>query len=174
MPTGAVNFLFLIRRQSDEKLCGYNTDCYGAISAIEVGLPGLHNDSSTVGSCLAGKAQLVVVIGAGGVGKALACGAKHKGSARIVIANHPFGFDNFLHEDRARELADHVGGQSESPGDLENFHPENGMILTNATRIGMHPKVDELPFQRFEAQEPVMEASSRKHNSSISRRRQKF
>lgn len=54
-------------------------------------IAGLHNDSSTVGSCLAGKAQLVVVIGAGGVGKALACGAKQKGSARIVIANHSFG-----------------------------------------------------------------------------------
>ncbi|KGN48408.1 bifunctional 3-dehydroquinate dehydratase/shikimate dehydrogenase, chloroplastic [Cucumis sativus] len=133
--TGAVNFV--LRRQSDGKLCGYNTDCYGAISAIEDGLLGLHNDSFAVSSRLAGK--LVVVIGAGGVGKAVAYGAKQKG-ARIVIANRSF--------DRARELADRVGGQSVSLADLENFHPEDGMILVNATPIGMQPKVDETPIPK--------------------------
>lgn len=51
-------------------------------------IAGLHNVSSTVGSRLAGK--LFVVIGAGGVGKALAYGAKQKG-ARIVIANRSYG-----------------------------------------------------------------------------------
>lgn len=53
-----------------------------------------------------------------------------------------------MHEDRARELADRVGGQSVSLADLENFHPEDGMILVNATPIGMQPKVDETPIPK--------------------------
>lgn len=48
---------------------------------------GSHTNGST-GSPLAGK--LVVVIGAGGAGKALAYGAKEKG-ARVVIANRTYG-----------------------------------------------------------------------------------
>lgn len=47
-----------------------------------------YNISSAAGSPLAGK--LLVVIGAGGAGKALAYGAKQKG-ARVVIANRTYG-----------------------------------------------------------------------------------
>ncbi|KDO74995.1 hypothetical protein CISIN_1g0071512mg, partial [Citrus sinensis] len=83
---GAVNCI--IRRQSDGKLFGYNTDYVGAISAIEDGLRGRLNVSGGVSSALAGK--LFVVIGAGGAGKALAYGAKAKG-ARVVIANRTYG-----------------------------------------------------------------------------------
>lgn len=53
-----------------------------------------------------------------------------------------------LHEDRARELADRVGGQAISLADLESFHPEDGMILANTTSIGMQPKVDETPIPK--------------------------
>ncbi|XP_002277395.2 bifunctional 3-dehydroquinate dehydratase/shikimate dehydrogenase, chloroplastic isoform X1 [Vitis vinifera] len=132
---GAVNCI--IRRPSDGKLFGYNTDYVGAISAIEDGLRDLHKISSTSGSPLAGK--LFVVIGAGGAGKALAYGAKEKG-ARVVIANRTYA--------RARELADAVGGDALSLADLNNFHPENGMILANTTSIGMQPKVDETPISK--------------------------
>ena len=53
-----------------------------------------------------------------------------------------------LHEDRARELAARIGGQAMSLTDLENFHPEDGMILANTTPIGMQPKVDETPISK--------------------------
>lgn len=53
-----------------------------------------------------------------------------------------------MHEDRARELADSVGGQAMSLADLGNFHPEDGMILANATPVGMQPKVDEAPIPK--------------------------
>lgn len=133
---GAVNCI--IRRPTDGKLFGYNTDYVGAISAIEDGLRGSHNNiSNTADSPLAGK--LFVVIGAGGAGKALAYGAKEKG-ARVVIANRTY--------DRARELADTVGGDALSLADLEKFHPEDGMILANTTSIGMQPKVDETPIPK--------------------------
>ncbi|KAL9329329.1 hypothetical protein ACSQ67_004332 [Phaseolus vulgaris] len=121
---GAVNCI--IRRPTDGKLIGYNTDYVGAISAIEDALLGKHNGSSTTVSPLAGK--LFVVIGAGGAGKAVAYGAK-KG-ARVVIANRTY--------DRARKLADAVGGEALALADLDNYHSEDGMILANTTSIGMH------------------------------------
>ncbi|KAF2287709.1 hypothetical protein GH714_002400 [Hevea brasiliensis] len=97
---GAVNCI--IRRQSDGKLLGCNTDYVVS-----------QNISSVAGSPLAGK--LFVVIGAGGAGKALAYGAKEKG-ARVLIANRTF--------DRAKELAETVGGDAISLADLDTFHPE--------------------------------------------------
>ncbi|KAM1837441.1 hypothetical protein EV1_019023 [Malus domestica] len=132
---GAINCI--IRRPTDGKLFGFNTDYVGAISAIEDGLKGSHNNGSLTGSPLAGR--LFVVIGAGGAGKALAYGAKQKG-ARIAIANRTY--------DRARELADTIGGDALSLADLDNFHPEDGMILANTTSIGMQPKVDETPISK--------------------------
>ncbi|XP_038700634.1 bifunctional 3-dehydroquinate dehydratase/shikimate dehydrogenase, chloroplastic isoform X2 [Tripterygium wilfordii] len=132
---GAINCI--VRRESDGKLFGYNTDYVGAISAIEDGLRGSHNISGAAGSPLSGK--VFVVIGAGGAGKALAYGAKEKG-AKVVIANRTY--------ERARELADTVGGDAISLADLDNFHPEDGMILANTTSIGMQPKVDDTPVAK--------------------------
>ncbi|XP_068469993.1 bifunctional 3-dehydroquinate dehydratase/shikimate dehydrogenase, chloroplastic-like isoform X2 [Phaseolus vulgaris] len=132
---GAVNCI--IRRPTDGKLIGYNTDYVGAISAIEDALLGKHNGSSTTVSPLAGK--LFVVVGAGGAGKAVAYGAKKKG-ARVVIANRTY--------DRARKLADAVGGEALALADLDNYHSEDGMILANTTSIGMVPKVDQTPISK--------------------------
>ncbi|XP_019431914.1 PREDICTED: bifunctional 3-dehydroquinate dehydratase/shikimate dehydrogenase, chloroplastic [Lupinus angustifolius] len=133
---GAVNCI--IRRPTDGKLIGYNTDYVGAISAIEEGvLQGRHDGGGTAVSPLAGK--MFVVIGAGGAGKALAYGAKEKG-ARVVIANRTY--------DRARELADVIGGDALALADLDNYHPEDGMILANTTSIGMQPNVDETPISK--------------------------
>ncbi|KAH0469708.1 hypothetical protein IEQ34_001266 [Dendrobium chrysotoxum] len=131
---GAVNTL--IKRPSDGKLIGYNTDYTGAISAIETTLQGSSGKVSA-GSPLADK--VFVVLGAGGAGKALAYGAKEKG-ARVVIANRTY--------ERAKELANLVGGQAISLADLENFHPEEGMILANTTSIGMHPNIHDTPLSK--------------------------
>lgn len=51
-------------------------------------------------------------------------------------------------QDRARELADIVGGEALSLAELNNFHPEDGMILANTTSIGMQPKIDETPVSK--------------------------
>ncbi|CAF2374058.1 bifunctional 3-dehydroquinate dehydratase/shikimate dehydrogenase, chloroplastic [Brassica napus] len=132
---GAVNTI--LRRQSDGKLLGYNTDCIGSISAIEDGLRSSSGPSSVPSSPLAGKT--VVVIGAGGAGKALAYGAKEKG-ANVVIANRTY--------ERALELAEAIGGKALSLTDLDNFHPEDGMVLANTTSMGMQPNVDETPISK--------------------------
>ncbi|PWA48431.1 dehydroquinate dehydratase, putative / shikimate dehydrogenase [Artemisia annua] len=116
---GAVNYA--IRRPKDGTLYGCNTDYVGAISVIEDSLRGFFLyfllevafKNGATGSPLAGR--LFVVIGAGGAGKALAYGAKAKG-ARIMIANRTY--------DRARELADIIGGEAISLADLSTYTPE--------------------------------------------------
>ncbi|KAJ1687761.1 hypothetical protein LUZ63_019151 [Rhynchospora breviuscula] len=131
---GAVNTL--IRRPYDGKLGGFNTDYIGSISAIEDGIKGSSSKGDAV-SPLAGR--LVVVVGAGGAGKAVAFGAAEKG-ARVVVANRTY--------ERAVSLAKEVGGQALRLAELATFHPEEGMILANATSLGMYPNVDGTPIPK--------------------------
>ncbi|KAJ8444122.1 hypothetical protein Cgig2_005803 [Carnegiea gigantea] len=55
----------------------------------------------------------------------------------------------FPEKERARELANIVGGDAVSLAELESFYPEDGMILANTTSIGMQPNVDETPIPQF-------------------------
>ncbi|XVF42543.1 hypothetical protein PTKIN_Ptkin01aG0371900 [Pterospermum kingtungense] len=128
-----------IVRRPDGRFIAFNTDYIGAVSAIEDGLRGLNgaNVAPSVGSPLAGK--LLVILGAGGAAKSLAYGAALKG-ARIVIANRTF--------ERAKELAQKVGGQAMPLAEVENFHPEEGMVLANATAVGMKPNTDQTPIPK--------------------------
>ncbi|KAJ4749954.1 Shikimate dehydrogenase (NADP(+)) [Rhynchospora pubera] len=131
---GAVSTL--IRRANDGKLVGYNMDYIGAISAIEDGIKGSSAKGDAI-SPLAGR--LIVVAGAGGAAKAVAYGAKEKG-ARVVVANRTY--------ERAVRLANSIGGQALRLSDLATFHPEEGMILANATALGMYPNVDGTPIPK--------------------------
>ncbi|KAI6692533.1 hypothetical protein NL676_020243 [Syzygium grande] len=130
---GAINNIV---RRPDGTLTAFNTDYIGAIDAIEDGLRELNGVSPGI-TPLAGK--LFVVLGAGGAGKSLAYGAAQKG-ARVVVANRTF--------ERAKELAEKVGGQAMTLAEVENFHPEEGMVLANTTSVGMKPKIDETPMAK--------------------------
>ncbi|XP_030460756.1 bifunctional 3-dehydroquinate dehydratase/shikimate dehydrogenase, chloroplastic-like isoform X2 [Syzygium oleosum] len=131
---GAVNTI--VRRPSDGKLIGYNTDCEASVTAIEDALQECRciNGKQSLVSPLAGKE--FVLVGAGGAGRALAFGAKTRG-ARIVIFDIDF--------ERAKILAHAVSGEARPYGDLPYFQPEKGSILANATPIGMHPNKDRIP-----------------------------
>ncbi|MFH1256546.1 MAG: shikimate dehydrogenase [Candidatus Diapherotrites archaeon] len=103
------------------RLYGYNTDCFGAISALEEKIS------------LKGKNALV--LGAGGAAKAIAFGLKQK-KAKVAIANRTFS--------RAKSLAKKIGGKAvalKSMKSLEGFD-----VLVNATSIGMHPKTSTMPL----------------------------
>ncbi|KAM7481109.1 hypothetical protein LguiB_005692 [Lonicera macranthoides] len=151
-------FNTIVKRSSDGKLVGYNTDCEASITAIEDALkapiyletpPGgsdlltkklglcslwLHtctNGQVLLRSPLTGK--LFVLVGAGGAGRALAFGAKSRG-AWVLIFDTDFG--------RAKSLAQAVSGEAQPFEDLLHFQPEKGSILAHATPIGMHPNTD--------------------------------
>jgi len=53
-----------------------------------------------------------------------------------------------LYRDRARDLADAIGGDALALTYLDNYHLEDGMILANQTSIGMQPKVDETTISK--------------------------
>ncbi|GLC40828.1 hypothetical protein PLESTF_001042000 [Pleodorina starrii] len=144
---GAVNTLV---RQSDGSYKGYNTDWLAAISAIERGVAGVPGGAAAAAAAAAeagagaaggGESPLqgktVVVIGAGGAGRALAFGAATKG-ARVVIANRS--------RDRADQLAAALGGSATSCSweDLVSGRVE-GDVLANSTSLGMTPNVEESP-----------------------------
>ena len=117
---GAVNTLV---RNADGSLSGFNTDCTAALDAIEKGM----------GKPLAG--LTVVVVGAGGAGRAIAFGAAHRG-ARVLIANR--------NDERAESLASTVGGTAVAWSELQSG-AVRGDILANTTSLGMHPDVDSTP-----------------------------
>eukprot|EP00850_Spirogloea_muscicola_P012794 SM000084S23130 [mRNA] locus=s84:280069:283935:+ [translate_table: standard] len=146
---GAVNTI--VRRPEDGKLVGYNTDWEAAICAVEDGLRAA--EGSTAGMTSSTKRgeehsplrdRLVVVVGAGGAGKALVFGARQRG-ARVLIANRS--------RLKAEELAMEAGAsvvdlvELSQPGIAELAAGEALMpVLANTTSIGMHPNVDESPI----------------------------
>lgn len=131
---GAANTLI---RQADGTLKAYNTDWLAAISAIERGLGGSGIADDAQNSPLEGKT--VVVVGAGGAGRALAFGAASRG-ASVIIANRSAS--------RAIELAAQLNSNPPAKGvALEEVASGNvsGDVLVNTTSVGMHPLQDETP-----------------------------
>jgi 3-dehydroquinate dehydratase/shikimate dehydrogenase len=120
MSIGAVNTLV---RRADGTLKGYNTDCTAALNAIEAGL----------GTSVAGKS--VLVVGAGGAGRAVAFGAAHRG-ARVMIANR--------NDTRASSLAADVGAEA-VPWAVLQAGAVRADVLANTTSVGMQPDVASTP-----------------------------
>ena len=113
---GAIN---TIQRRPDGTLFATNTDWTAGMAAIE----------AVVGpGWLRGKRALI--IGAGGVGRAMAFGLKERGAA-VTLAD--------VDEARAAALAAEVGVERCRLGDIAGVPCET---LLNCTPIGMHPRVD--------------------------------
>lgn len=129
---GAVNTLI---RQSDGSLHGYNTDCDAAMDAMEAGL----------GSTGTMSGKVLVIVGAGGAGRALAIGALRR-NAHVIIANR--------NTERAHQLAKDVGRGAMSIGleelsstdTLKSYVSGNAqLVLANSTSVGMEPNEDQTP-----------------------------
>lgn len=116
---GAVNTIV----NEGGRLVGYNTDCKAAISAIEKKTR-IHNKKT-------------VILGAGGLGRAIAFGAKDFG-ASVFIAD--------IDSKKAGQLAESVGCSVISLDELEKSSTID--ILINATPVGMFPKVNEMPVSK--------------------------
>jgi 3-dehydroquinate dehydratase / shikimate dehydrogenase len=129
---GAANTLV---RQADGSFKAYNTDWSAAISAIERGMDGSGRSEDATSSPL--RNTTVVVVGAGGAGRALAFGALSRG-AEVIVANRTVG--------KAEELAAALGPGARGVALSAVASGEvSGDVLVNTTSVGMHPKDNETP-----------------------------
>jgi len=122
---GAVNTVIF----RDDEVLGYNTDYKAAMDCLENALGGVALPGTP--SPLADKR--VLVLGAGGVARAIMYGLQRRG-AKATIASRT--------KSRAQYLADQFGGKCVEWGAR---HMQTD-ILVNCTPIGMHPNVDESPI----------------------------
>lgn len=108
---------------------GYNTDCQAAMESLELVLSADGAEAS-----LEGKTALV--LGAGGAAKAIVYGLRQRG-ATVAIASRTL--------ERAKELADRFDCRVV---DWKSRHGVAPQVLVNCTPVGMHPNVDESPFDK--------------------------
>jgi 3-dehydroquinate dehydratase/shikimate dehydrogenase len=110
-----------------EGILGYNTDYRAAMACIDQVFGGDENNPK-----LDGKTMLV--LGAGGVSRALVYGLKRRG-ADVVIASRT--------DSKAADLAAVFGARSVA---WDSRHTIRPVLIVNGTPVGMHPVVDESPL----------------------------
>jgi 3-dehydroquinate dehydratase/shikimate dehydrogenase len=122
---GAANTLVF----ENDDLIGYNTDFRAAVDSLERAVRG-----PQTGGGLEGKTSLI--LGAGGAARAMAYGLKRFG-ASVVISGRT--------AKRAYALAASLGCETI---DWHNRHGISPNIIINASPVGMHPNVDETPYDK--------------------------
>ena len=122
---GAINTM--IFNDNNERL-GYNTDYRAAMDCIEESF-GIERG---IDESMSGKSALI--LGAGGVTRAIAWGLRQRGCA-VTIASRT--------EQRSKILASEIGCNAIP---WEERHTITPNLLVNGTPVGMHPNVDESPF----------------------------
>jgi 3-dehydroquinate dehydratase/shikimate dehydrogenase len=120
---GAVNTIVF----EGDKRVGYNTDQQAAMETLA-----LAASSDPQANWLQNRVTLL--LGAGGVARAIGYGLKQAG-ARVVIASRTMK--------RAEELAQRLNCDTVA---WDNRHTIEANILINGTPVGMHPNVDESPY----------------------------
>ena len=123
---GAVNTVLV----KDGEVRGYNTDYKEAMDSLEAAFGTVGNVPSPI------KDKRVLVLGAGGVARAIMYGLERRG-AKSTIAGRT--------RTRAQALADQFSGRAV---DWQARHNAEVDIIINCTPIGMHPNVDETPFSK--------------------------
>jgi 3-dehydroquinate dehydratase/shikimate dehydrogenase len=113
------------------ELHGYNTDCKAAMDCLEAALGG---GAPGEKSLIAGKR--VLVLGAGGVSRALLYGLR-KREAQVTIASRT--------KNRSDALAEEFGAKAV---EWSARHAAATDVIINGTPIGMHPNVDETPINK--------------------------
>jgi 3-dehydroquinate dehydratase/shikimate dehydrogenase len=121
---GAVNTVLF----RDGQVLGYNTDYKAAMDSLESAFGSIGATPSPL------KDKRVLVLGAGGVARAVMYGLERRG-AKATIAGRT--------RSRAQHLADTFSGRAV---DWQARHNAEVDIIVNCTPIGMHPNVDETPF----------------------------
>ena len=113
----------------DGEILGFNTDYKASMECVDRAM----GTSGEEGSLASKKA---LILGAGGVAKAIAFGLKRRGAEVKIAARSNV---------RAEPLAKKVGCELVPWEKRHSFAPN---LLINGTPIGMHPNVDETPFSK--------------------------
>ena len=109
---------------------GYNTDYRAAMDSLESAMGGHQGDRSPL------EGKTAVVLGAGGVAKAICAGLVRR-KAKVVIASRTAR--------RAEKFAQRFGAKTIEWGAR---HMASADVLLNCTPVGMHPNVDETPYEK--------------------------
>ncbi len=130
---GAANTLIF---QGAERL-GYNTDYRAAIDSLEESMEG-HTaaEQGTEPGAVDLNGKTALVLGAGGVGMAVVYGLTRRG-AQVVVA------DGVAR--KAAELAHRFDCRHTDWAARHSISPD---LLINCTPVGMHPNVDQTPFEK--------------------------
>lgn len=122
---GAANTIMF----QEDQVVGYNTDYRAAIDSLASVVRSSQSEKPWAG-------QSALLLGSGGVSKAIAFGLVHRGAQVTVAARRP---------ERAAEFQKKLGCRVVP---WEQRHSVNAGIVINGTPIGMHPNVDETPFEK--------------------------
>lgn len=106
---------------------GYNSDFFAAMACITEAFPLVDGVSPLTG-------KTVMVLGAGGVARAIAYGLRRLNADVVVTARTP---------EKAEQLARKFGCRTVSWAMRHSIHPE---LIVNGTPLGMHPDVNESPL----------------------------
>jgi 3-dehydroquinate dehydratase/shikimate dehydrogenase len=112
------------------QISGHNTDYRAAMDSLQIALA----EGMAERADLANKVALV--LGAGGAAKAIAFGLQRRG-AEVVLASRT--------RERADKLAESLNVKAVDWGTRHNFWVD---VLVNCTPVGMHPNVDETPYDK--------------------------
>ena len=112
----------------EDSAAAYNTDCQAAMDSIVENIKKGRGEKPFSG-------KVGLILGAGGVSKALAYGLRKNGAKVVVAARSP---------EKARGL-EKMGCRIV---DWDARYTINCDILLNGTPIGMHPQVDETPYEK--------------------------
>jgi 3-dehydroquinate dehydratase / shikimate dehydrogenase len=134
---GAANTLVF---EGDE-VAGYNTDFRSAIESLERGVLAIQKGAPGENG-LAGKTALI--LGAGGAARAMAYGLKRH-EANAVVTSRTLK--------RAQQLAQSQGVDCI---DWANRHGISPDIVINCSPVGMHPNVDESPYDKSRLREGMV------------------
>ncbi len=113
-----------------ESIVGYNTDYRAAMESLEEAMGGMRGDRSPV------EGKTALILGSGGAARAIAFGLKRRG-AHVVLANRTVK--------RAEQLATALQCRSV---EWQARYTIDADILVNCTPVGMHPNVDDTPYDK--------------------------
>jgi 3-dehydroquinate dehydratase/shikimate dehydrogenase len=127
---GAANTIVFEKTPEGTQMIGYNTDYRAALDSLDRAMQPPEYDRGQV------EGKTVLVLGAGGAARAIVYGLKRRG-ANVIVAGRTTA--------RAEQLATQMQCRSVDWAARHSVSPD---VLINCTPVGMHPNLDESPFEK--------------------------